>query len=61
VPTPALQFFLMPLMHSEELADHDLMVNKLNKTLESLPEDHQLHSVLKFELGHRAVIEKFGR
>jgi uncharacterized protein (DUF924 family) len=51
----------MPLMHSEDMADHDLMVNKLKQTLATLPPEHHMNSVLKFELDHRDVIVKFGR
>jgi uncharacterized protein (DUF924 family) len=61
LPTPALQFLLMPLMHSEDLADHDIIVNKLKQKLENLPENHHLGGVLQYELAHRTVIEKFGR
>jgi uncharacterized protein (DUF924 family) len=54
-PAAARQFFYLPLMHSEDLADQELCV-KL--TRERLGEHH--HSYL-YALRHRDVIARFGR
>lgn len=46
------QFFVMPFMHSEELADQDLCV----RLAKELPTDTLLYAV-----EHRDIIERFGR
>jgi uncharacterized protein (DUF924 family) len=51
--TEQRQFLYMPFMHSESLAIHDQAM-ELFKSLGN--EDN-----LKFEIGHREVIERFGR
>lgn len=47
-------FLYMPLMHSEEAADHELAV----QLYASHPE---LASKLQFELRHKVIIDRFGR
>lgn len=61
LPSAVIQFFVMPLMHSESLEDHDMIAGKIMEAAKTLPEDHMLNGTLKFELDHRAVLEKFGR
>jgi uncharacterized protein (DUF924 family) len=46
------QFFVMPLMHSEDIADQDLCVRLAN----DLPTD-----TLRYAVQHRDIIERFGR
>ncbi|MDH5516252.1 MAG: DUF924 domain-containing protein [Gammaproteobacteria bacterium] len=46
-------FLIMPLMHSENLADQDLSV--------SLFEKHQLDANLRFARHHRDIVKRFGR
>jgi uncharacterized protein (DUF924 family) len=46
-------FLYMPLMHSEELIDHDLAVKLFNQT--------GLENNYQYELQHRDIIQRFGR
>lgn len=46
-------FLLMPFMHSESLADHDIGL--------PLFEQHCAAGTVEFERRHRAIIERFGR
>mmetsp|Transcript_18019 Transcript_18019/g.54252 ORF Transcript_18019/g.54252 Transcript_18019/m.54252 type:complete len:263 (+) Transcript_18019:75-863(+) len=59
------QFVLMPLMHSEDLKEHERICSEMERLIASCPEDspdcETYKDQLKFELAHRAVIEKFGR
>jgi uncharacterized protein (DUF924 family) len=52
VDAPLRQFFYLPLMHSEQLADHDRCV-RLSRVLGGESERYALH--------HREIIERFGR
>lgn len=51
--TPERAFVYMPFMHSESLAEHDRAL-----TLFSEP---GLENQLKYEHGHRKILERFGR
>lgn len=51
---PLQQFFYLPFMHSEELADQDRAVTLFSERWRS--EDNLRHA-----LAHRSVIERFGR
>lgn len=59
-------FAYMPLMHSEELADHDLAVRAFGELvvdaarMDSYRVD-AYKAALDFEHRHRAIIERFGR
>lgn len=46
-------FLYMPLMHSEELADHELAVKLFSQP--------GLEHNLEYELKHKTIIERFGR
>eukprot|EP00281_Chroomonas_sp_CCMP1168_P017520 CAMPEP_0206218580 /NCGR_PEP_ID=MMETSP0047_2-20121206/3874_1 /ASSEMBLY_ACC=CAM_ASM_000192 /TAXON_ID=195065 /ORGANISM="Chroomonas mesostigmatica_cf, Strain CCMP1168" /LENGTH=307 /DNA_ID=CAMNT_0053641091 /DNA_START=13 /DNA_END=936 /DNA_ORIENTATION=+ len=61
LPSAAIQFFVMPLMHSESLEDHSLIEKKLTEAVDKLPKGHALNGTLQFELQHKEVIDKFGR
>jgi uncharacterized protein (DUF924 family) len=56
-------FFLLPLSHSEELANHDLSVRLAERLVEEAPA--ALRKVLEFSAGqargHRDIIIRFGR
>jgi uncharacterized protein (DUF924 family) len=57
-------FLLLPLMHSESLADHDQALaayRALAAESEGHPRAAWFASNLDYELRHRAVIERFGR
>jgi uncharacterized protein (DUF924 family) len=56
IDEPARQFFYMPLMHSENLADQDRCVRLM---LDRMPE-HGASNLLHAR-AHREVIRKFGR
>ena len=49
------QFFYMPLMHAEDLDLQALAEKKFNEILE------EAKSIVDFQKGHRALIERFGR
>ena len=51
-------FFLLPLEHSENLADQTLSVELFSKLAES---DESMKAVLSFAQKHKEAIEKFGR
>jgi uncharacterized protein (DUF924 family) len=56
-------FLLMPLMHSEDLAMHDLARREFGRLHDSAPaalRDYTAN-VVSYEEKHRAVIERFGR
>mmetsp|Transcript_52126 Transcript_52126/g.126363 ORF Transcript_52126/g.126363 Transcript_52126/m.126363 type:complete len:304 (-) Transcript_52126:14-925(-) len=55
-PTNAIHFAAMPLMHSEELKDHDLFI----KGFEGIDDPIAKHAIGALE-EHRAVLVKFGR
>jgi len=64
VPFIHRYFALMPLMHSESLADHDRAVTAFGELVEAtadLTRASQYASSLEYELRHRAIIERFGR
>ncbi len=46
-------FLYMPLMHSEELADHELAMQLFNQP--------GLENNLDYEIKHKVIIERFGR
>jgi uncharacterized protein (DUF924 family) len=56
VPEPGRQFFYLPLMHSESLADQDLCICMVQMRLTETGADNLHHAVL-----HRDVIRRFGR
>jgi uncharacterized protein (DUF924 family) len=60
---PYLQFIVSPLMHSEELSDHELAVNVLDVSLEKVPPHLREHfeNTKKFEMDHKKVVDRFGR
>ncbi len=53
--SPERQFFYLPLMHSESLADQDRCVRLMKTRLQDAP-DNLLHA-----RAHREVIRRFGR
>lgn len=55
IPEPQRQFFYLPLMHSESLADQDRCVRLMSLRLRESPEN-LVHAQV-----HRAIIRKFGR
>ena len=56
VPEPGRQFFYLPLMHSESLADQELCLRLVLTRLPESGKNNRHHSVL-----HREVIRRFGR
>jgi uncharacterized protein (DUF924 family) len=56
VPEPERQFFYLPLMHSESLADQQRCVRLVLMRLPESGADSRHHGIL-----HRAVIRRFGR
>jgi uncharacterized protein (DUF924 family) len=56
VPEPVRQFFYLPLMHSESLADQERCVRLVFTRLPDSGADNRHHAVL-----HREVIRRFGR
>jgi uncharacterized protein (DUF924 family) len=55
-PEPERQFFYMPFMHSEDIADQDLCIELMSARLAEETEDYLLHA-----RAHREVIARFGR
>ena len=57
------QFFYMPLMHSERLADQQLCLTLLQAMLPMVPDNKRSHitSSIEFAKEHLALIEQFGR
>ena len=52
------------VMHSEQLADHDIGRKKLQQALEEADSENEkavINKMLDFEEKHRAVVERFGR
>jgi uncharacterized protein (DUF924 family) len=54
-PVPVRNFFYLPFMHSEDLADQERSVALARERL------GETHFSYPFALNHRAVIERFGR
>jgi uncharacterized protein (DUF924 family) len=56
-------FAVMPLMHSEQLSDHDEAARQFSRILEAAEgADHETaEGFHKHELMHRGLIERFGR
>ena len=53
---------ILPLMHSEDLADHDMLTERLNfycKIDPAGPDSYKAE--IDFEHEHRVIIEQFGR
>lgn len=63
LPTQLRLFFLMPLMHSESLAIHDLMVAELATVIEDAPPAalDRARQTLEYEHKHRVIVARFGR
>lgn len=55
-PEPQRQFFYLPLMHSEKLADQERCIRMIMMGMPEFGEDNIEHAVK-----HREVIRKFGR
>lgn len=58
------QFFLMPLMHSEELAHHDRCVERYAEMIEDASSEalkEAMRGAMKFAHQHRDLIVRFGR
>ena len=55
-PEPERQFFYMPFMHSEDLADHALCVQLFESRMPVGGADQLIHA-----RAHEAVIKRFGR
>ncbi|KAF3316276.1 hypothetical protein TWF173_002597 [Orbilia oligospora] len=62
---PYRQWFYMPLMHSENLADHKNFINILEELKEETKEDEEITEFMKtmeiFENMHVRIVERFGR
>ena len=63
---PAFNAFLyMPLMHSEDLKDHDTLSECQRWMLDTLEKEHPFYGFLqeqsKYASHHRKIVEKFGR
>ncbi|KAK6344642.1 hypothetical protein TWF718_006600 [Orbilia javanica] len=62
---PYRQWFYMPLMHSEKLADHKAFINILEDFKQETKEDEEITgfaaTIDKFENMHVKIVEKFGR
>eukprot|EP01083_Nonionella_stella_P097225 273261_1 len=63
---PAFSAFLyMPLMHSENIKDHDTLSEVQHWMLSHLNKDHDFYSFLEsqttFAAHHRGIVEQFGR
>ncbi len=56
IDEPARQFFYVPLMHSECLADQDRCVRLMKTRMPECGEENLLHAK-----AHREIIRKFGR
>ncbi|GAB5362498.1 hypothetical protein AAMO2058_000802100 [Amorphochlora amoebiformis] len=58
-----LQFATMPLMHSENIKDHDLLLSIWSDSRKRLGEEMKafVDFTEQFAVSHRKVIEKFGR
>ncbi|BFI12994.1 hypothetical protein MPTK1_4g13540 [Marchantia polymorpha subsp. ruderalis] len=58
-------FLYMPLMHSENLRDHDIAATVFKGLADQYSDNEHLHkyllNTLEFEEKHRAVLEVFGR
>ncbi|MGZ3417026.1 MAG: DUF924 family protein [Polyangiales bacterium] len=56
-------FLLMPLMHSEDLAMHDLALREFTRFRDQAPQAFRSYTenVLQYEEKHRALIVRFGR
>ena len=55
-PEPERQFFYLPLMHSENLADQALCVQMFNTRMPETGGGQHIHA-----LAHEAIIQQFGR
>jgi uncharacterized protein (DUF924 family) len=56
ISEPARQFFYLPMMHSENLADQDRAVRLIHARMPETGRNNEDHAC-----AHRAVIRKFGR
>ncbi|RVD87087.1 uncharacterized protein DFL_005334 [Arthrobotrys flagrans] len=62
---PYRQWFYIPLMHSEKLADHKAFINILEELKEETREDKEIagfvENIENFENIHVKIVERFGR
>ncbi|MDV7143350.1 DUF924 family protein [Tropicimonas sp. TH_r6] len=56
LPEPERQFFYLPLMHSEDLADQDACIRLMNERMPQGGAKQVLHAKV-----HRKIIRRFGR
>lgn len=58
-----LSFFLLPLEHSEDLADQERCVHLFHRLLEESDEEHSAYvaNALRYAEDHRDIIKQFGR
>lgn len=58
-----LSFFLLPLEHSEDLADQERCVHLFHRLLEEADESHRAYvaNALRYAEDHRDIIKQFGR
>lgn len=56
VPEPARQFFYLPFMHSEELADQEYCIGLMDERMPETGASNQLHA-----RAHTEIIRRFGR
>jgi uncharacterized protein (DUF924 family) len=66
LPIPERLFFIMPLMHSESLAMHDLAEREFAAAVADAEKSSPGHAgwaraSLDYERKHRAIVEKWGR
>lgn len=56
VPEPERQFFYLPFMHSEQLADQQACIGLMDERMPETGESNQLHA-----RAHAEIIRRFGR
>lgn len=63
LPVAAQVFFIMPLMHAEDLAQQRLAVSAFAALKCQLPAEHQarIATSLRFARDHQQIIQQFGR
>ncbi len=57
------QFLYMPLMHSEDIAQHDKSMSLIQQTFDAIPEDKRgpFESWVDFGKQHQNIVKRFGR
>ena len=62
LPTINKMFALMPLQHSENIDDKDILLHWINSQLDNPDDDQNIYkSLIEHTNGHKQVLEKYGR